>query len=103
MSHLQLINSRKFSCCDLIAVIGMLHSEESKAIYKKLENFTVQTLDSGKYGLLVKRESIDEKFNEHIELCISMDSVKTFEIFKMYLSKLKAIDEIENPNFFFIN
>ncbi len=87
---------RLFFSCDLVTVIGCFHAEECRAVFKKLDNFTVKA-NSGKLdGLLVKRTENLEIVNANVELCVTMDSSITFKIFKTYLDKLKLIDENEN-------
>ena len=90
---------RLFFSCDLVTVIGFFHGEECKAIFQKLDNYTIQA-NSGKLdGLLVKRTDNHEKINPNVELCVKMDSSKTFEIFKTYLDKLKQLDKNEEKDF----
>jgi inosine-uridine nucleoside N-ribohydrolase len=84
---------RVFYCCDLVAMIGMFHENESKAIFKSFKNFTVRVDKSELDGLLVQRT--EPIVNENIEICVTMDPNASYEIFKKYLEKLKFLEEIE--------
>jgi hypothetical protein len=77
-----------------VTIIGIFYSNECKAVYKKLHNYTIQANSSKLDGLIVERtEDSNNLINENIELCITMDSTDTFNIFKSYLVKLRKSDE----------
>jgi hypothetical protein len=86
-------NPHVFVSCDLLAVLGLFHGEECKAVFEKLDNFTIQSNGSDLDGLLVKRIDNINEINPNIEICVTMDSSITFKIFATYLEKLKQSDE----------
>jgi inosine-uridine nucleoside N-ribohydrolase len=90
-------NPTKFFSCDLAAVLCFLHSNECKAEFKKLSNYTVQSDESNLDGLLVERNESKEKvLNKNIDICTTMDSQINYELFKSYLEKMKKLDENED-------
>ncbi len=89
-------NPHVFVCCDLLAVLGLFHGEECKAVFQKLDNFTIQSNGSDLDGLLVKRKDSVDEINSNIEICVTMDSSMTFQIFATYLEKLKQSDEYDD-------
>lgn len=88
-------NPLTFYSCDLVAVLGFLHSDECKAVFKKLNNYTIKVENSNMDGLLVERTESKESINENIEICTTMNSFYAYNLFKTYLEKMKLLDEKE--------
>ena len=80
-----------FYSCDLVAVIGTLHSDECQTVYKKCNNLTIQSNNSQLDGLIIEQNESHE--TKSVELCITMNSTATYEIFKSYLEKFVLTDE----------